>query len=489
MQERREEPLSKRDGCMENNIYKVRCPESIRRNIITEAWVPGSKSVTNRALLLAAMAEGESTLHGCMDSEDAVYFTECLKTLGFPVEAASRQGLCHSVRITGYGGRIPRKRAKIYVGSAGTAARFLVAMLAFSEGEYVVDSSEQMKRRPMEPLIESLRESGAIITCIEEEGHFPLQIQGAKAAGKIKDSFSVNIDQSSQFLSALLIAAGTLKKQADIRVTGSHGLSYVDMTAKMMESFGVSVKKIVDGEGILYRISAGTGYQSRSYAVEPDMSAAAYFYGLAALLGTGVTVKGIHRHMLQGDVAFFEVLSKLGCSVRDIDGCRDKVLRYVSGGNEHSGEQAVDFDGSVVVTGPGDGVLTGGFTVNMSGFSDQALTLAAIAPFADGPVTITGIGHIRLQECDRLLAMEENLTALGIRTHTEQDSITIYPGTPKGCMLETYGDHRVAMSFALTGLRVKDVGIVNPSCCKKTFGEYFQILDTLLSELEEADNR
>lgn len=445
---------------MNQEIYEVKCPKNINRNILVETTVPGSKSITNRALLLAAMAEGTSTLKGCLTSEDARHFLECLKTLGFPVEEVSDGGLGSDITITGYGGDIPNKKAEIYVGSAGTAARFLVAMLAFSDGDYVVNSSEQMKKRPMQPLIDALKDAGAEVECMEEDGHFPLHIIGAKDKAVIPDSFTVNIDKSSQFLSALLIAVGTLGKKAKINVVGTHGLSYVDLTAEMMRSFGVSVEKWTIDERIQYLFSGEGSFKALEYDVEPDMSAAAYFYALAAVLGTKVTVRGVTTFMLQGDVEFLKVLEKMGCEVKE------------------------DNYGNVIVTGTADGVLKGGFTVDMSAFSDQALTLAAIAPFADAPITITGIGHIRLQECDRIAAIVNNLINLGIKVEDKADEVTIYPGVPKGAELETYEDHRVAMSFALTGLRTEGVRILNPSCCKKTFAEYFDVLEKVLEEFQ-----
>ncbi|MBQ8780455.1 MAG: 3-phosphoshikimate 1-carboxyvinyltransferase [Oscillospiraceae bacterium] len=441
---------------MTKEIYKVKHLEKIRPDADITVTVPGSKSITNRALLIAAMADGTSTLKGCLTSDDARHFIECLKTLGFPVTEASDGELGVDIAITGFGGNIPEKNAEIYVGSAGTAARFLAAMLAFSDGEYILNSSEQMKKRPMQPLIDTLRNAGARVECLESEGHFPLKIKGA-SKNEIPDTFTVNIDKSSQFLSALLIAAGTLGKKAEIFVEGSHGLSYVDLTAKMMESFGVHAEKRTDGQ-TSYIFSGNDRYHSLDYAIEPDMSAAAYFYALAAITGITVSVKGVNGNMLQGDTDFIGVLAEMGCTA------------------EITAEK-------ITVTGPK--LLKGGFNVDMSAFSDQALTLAAIAPFADAPVTISGIEHIRLQECDRINAIVKNLSALGIKTDERQDSVTIYPSSVHGGDVETFDDHRVAMSFALTGLKADGVNILEPSCCKKTFAEYFDVLDKVIDEITE----
>ncbi len=439
---------------MENTIYSVKPITHMKPHAFAEVTVPGSKSITNRALLLAAMAKGTSVLKGCLTSDDARHFLACLKTLGFPIKETSDGSLGSDIEITGFGGSIPNKTAEIYVGSAGTAARFLVAMLAFSDGEYTVQSSEQMKKRPMLPLIETLRSAGAEVDCLEEEGHFPMRIIGA-VKSEIPSCFTVNIDKSSQFLSALLIASGTLTGKHEIAVTGSHGLSYVDLTAAMMADFGVKAEKTLSEGRTVYTVCGNEGYSALEYNIEPDMSAAAYFYAMAVVSGAEVSVKGVKGNMLQGDTEFIKLLEKMGCTVKGFEN-----------GNKE-----------VTVTGPMDGRLTGGFTVDMSSFSDQALTLAAIAPFADKPITITGIGHIRLQECDRINAIVRNLTVLGIKTEETESTVTIYPGVPCAGDIETYDDHRVAMSFALTGLKTEGVRIVNPQCCKKTFAQYFQVLE------------
>ena len=442
-----------------NNIYKVKTVKSINCDKTINVCVPGSKSITNRALLIAAMAKGTSVVNGCLTSDDAAHFLDCLRKLGFPVKTEPDGGLGINIEITGFGGDIPNKNAEIYVGSAGTAARFLAAMLAFSEGEFIINSSEQMKKRPMQPLIDTLREAGATVICTENEGHFPLKIIGVKDKSLIPESITVNIDKSSQFLSALLIAAGTFSRPVTIRAEGKHGLSYVELTAEMMRSFGVDPLKNESDEGVSYGFTGNESYNAVHYNVEPDMSAAAYFYAMAAVLGVNVAVKGVCENMLQGDTELLRVLCDMGCTA------------------------SKDESGQISVKGADNGMLTGGFEIDMSSFSDQALTIAAIAPFADAPITLTGIGHIRLQECDRINAIVQNLSSMGIKCEEREGSVTIYPGISHGCDVETYDDHRVAMSFALTGLRTENINILNPECCKKTFAEYFDVLDDVLTEI------
>ncbi len=514
---------------MSDYLVKTIDVEKIKnRDSVVKVAVPGSKSITNRALLLAALSDGKSVLRGCQFSEDSKYFLECLKNLGFQVDITENKnagedrktvgsGLIDNsiVEITGFGGIIPVKKAELYVGSAGTAARFLCAMLAFSDGEYVLNSSEQMKKRPMSDLLESLRNAGAKIVCLEEEGHFPMRITGSsnQTVPGIKE-LSVDVTKSSQFLSALMIAAGTFGCDTVIRLSGSHGLSYADMTAEMMKSFGIRVFKSTAKssfgntvtEKISYKVkAAGKKYAAQNYDVEPDLSAAAYFYGFAALTGAEIEVEGVKRPSLQGDISFVDVLESMGCAVNthktvlnskpggeEIMSTEEKPLKDKDSINNEESRQkhaeriinnifdsAEDTPESFSVKGPAK-MLKGDITVDMSAFSDQALTLAALAPFADGPVKITGISHIRGQECDRIAAICENLKRLGIKTEIEEDdSIIIYPGIMHGAEIETYDDHRVAMAFSLVGLRVPGVKIINKECCKKTFKEYFEVLDEL----------
>lgn len=439
------------------STYRVPVVGKINSDKVITVKVPGSKSITNRALLIAAMAEGKSVLKGCLYSDDSKYFLKCLSTLGFEIVSDEETEV---VSIVGTGGVIPNKNSEIYVGSAGTAARFLVAMLAFSEGEYVVDSSEQMKKRPMMPLIETLRTAGAEIECLEQEGHFPLKIRGIKK-DKLPSSITVNIDKSSQFLSALLIAAGALCKEMEIKLEGSHGMAYIDMTVEMMKAFGVAAEKKEDG-GVSYLISGKDCYLPREYEIEPDMSAAAYFYGLAAVTGAKVMVSGVHNDMLQGDVQFLDVLRKMGCASEETD--------Y-----------------GIVMQGPKEGRLKGEFTIDMSSFSDQALTLSAIAPYTEGKIEITGISHIRLQECDRINAIIKNLDAMGIKAEEKDDGVVIYGGKLHEAAIETFDDHRVAMAFSLSGLRTEGISIINPECCAKTFREYFNVLDRVCIELRQIE--
>lgn len=413
--------------------------------------VPGSKSMTNRALLMAALSDGTVALSGVLFSDDSGYFISSLRSLGFSVEADEGE---KTVTVRGEGGKIPKKEAEIYVGSAGTAARFLTAMLGMSDGAYTVRASEQMKKRPMRELFTLLEQAGAKITYLEREGFLPVKIAGrgterASGGGKPLE-VSLDISRSTQFLSAMLLVAPMVAEGLSISVSGEKkDGSYIRITRAMMREWGVSVG--FDGE--VYRVGRGARYHMERYAVEPDMSAACYFYAAAAVTGGRAKVRGVHFSNTQGDLKFLGVLEKMGAAVSDTKE-------------------------GVVVTGPAGGKLNG-IDVDMNDFSDQAMTLAAIAPFASGRVRILNVGHIRLQESDRLHAIASELSRAGISCREESDAIEIFPGTPHGAVIETYDDHRMAMAFSLLGLRADGIVIQNPDCCRKTFAEYFELLDTL----------
>ena len=449
------------------NIYAVPCiyDKINRQTDGLDIRVPGSKSITNRALLLASLAEGSSTLRDVLFSDDSRHFLSCIQSLGFETDVNEAERI---ITLKGLGGKLPRPAADLYVGSAGTAARFLSAWLGLSQGIYHLDASEQMRRRPMAPLLDSLKKLGCEIRYDGAEGHFPFTLTGH---GFAEDQITVNIDASSQFLSALLISSCLSEHPFTTLLEGSHGMAYVDMTVKMMKQFGVTARPLYDRAGNTdnhdcpgcadstrpygYLVAAGQRYTALDYQVEPDMSAACYFYAMSPLLGIPVTVPNIHRNpdSLQGDTAFFGILEQMGCTVSDTD--------------------------YGVLAEPPAGDTFHGVTADLSAFSDQAITLAAMAPFADGPTVITGIGHIRHQESDRIAAITAELHKMGIRCESTRDSITVYPGIPRPCTVETYDDHRMAMGFSLIGLRSPEIAIANPGCCRKTFEGYFDVLEEI----------
>lgn len=417
------------------SIKKIKQPHDIK------TAVSGSKSITNRALLIAALANGTSVLHGVLFSDDSRHFMQALDDLGFPIHVNEQE---KTVTIEGFGGNIPKEEAEVYVGSAGTAARFLTAFLGLSKGRYRMTCSEQMKNRPMKELLMALEEIGSEIIYEEEPYCFPFTIGNFECKNS---RVTIDVEKSSQFLSALLISSVLLPQNFMIKMTGSHGMSYVNMTLRMMAQFGVGVERTINGA---YRRKYEKTYDAREYEIEPDVSAACYFYALAPLLKVSVCVENVHMNCLQGDIKFLKVLVRMGCR---LDEQKDGVVLYP----------------------PNERFIGGSF--DLSGFSDQALTLAAIAPFASSKVCIMNIGHIRYQECNRIEAIVKNLSKMGIASIEDKNNVFILPGNPKGCLVETFDDHRVAMAFSLIGTVIDGIDIENPSCTKKTFENYFEVFE------------
>jgi len=413
--------------------------------------LPGSKSVTNRALLLAALAHGESNIEGALVAGDTQAFAGGLRSLGFDVawEATGRDdvggGTSGRLRVRGAAGRIPAHDARVWCAEAGTAARFLLAACAASEGRYAFDAAGQLRRRPMVPLLDALRAQGA---AFEPAGASALPLT-LVADGLAGGTLRLPGDVSSQFVSALLLAAPHARAPLTIAVEGLVSRPYVDMTLAMMAQFGVTTTR----EGYESFTVGPSTYEGLSYAVEPDASTASYFFAAAAFAAGSVTVSGLPRSgALQGDVRFLDVLEAMGCAVT---------------------ESAA----GVTVLGPD--ALTG-VTVDMSDTPDTFMTLAAIAPFATSPVTMTGIGNVRLKESDRIAVVEEGLRRVGVRTESGPDHLRVFPGTTRDATIDPHGDHRIAMSFSVLGLRTPGVVIDDPDCVRKTCPEFF----TLWRELE-----
>ncbi|MFF7470312.1 3-phosphoshikimate 1-carboxyvinyltransferase [Streptomyces sp. NPDC008092] len=400
--------------------------------------IPGSKSVTARALFLAAAADGVTTLVRPLRSDDTEGFAEGLARLGYRV---GRTPETWQVDGRPQGPALPE--AEVYCRDGATTARFLPTLAAAGHGSYRFDASEQMRRRPLAPLTRALRDLGVDLRHEEAEGHHPLRIEAAGVEG---GEVTLDAGQSSQYLTALLLLGPLTRRGLRIRVTDLVSAPYVEITIAMMRSFGVEVAR----EGEVFVVPSG-GYRATTYAIEPDASTASYFFAAAAATGREVTVPGLGRGALQGDLGFVDVLRRMGA---DVEIAEDRT------------------------TVRGTGTLRG-LTVAMRDISDTMPTLAAIAPFADGPVRIEDVANTRVKECDRLDACAENLRRLGIEAVTGDDWIEIRPGTPAPAEIKTFGDHRVVMSFAVTGLRTPGVSFDDPGCVKKTFPGFHQAFGEL----------
>lgn len=416
--------------------------KKVDRPLCGTVVVPGSKSMTNRALLLAALSEEKSVLEGVLFSDDSRHFLQCLISLGYDVKIDEQEA---KVEIAGCGRNIPLKNGTINVGSAGTAARFLTAMLALSDGEYVIECSEQMEKRPMEELFRVLSEMGATFEYLKESGHLPVRVKGNSGTCK---NITMDISKSTQFLSAMLMVTPVTESGIRIKISSEKKTgAYINITTSMLAEFGVQV----DFDGEEYIVKGGQKICINNYYIEPDVSAACYFYGAAAITGGSVTVKNVFYSSMQGDMKFLKLLEKMGCT-----------LTETSEG--------------ICLKGQPQGAING-VDVDMNDFSDQALTLAAIAPYANGDVIIRNVGHIRGQECNRMAAIVNELNRVGIECFEQGDDIFIKPGKVLPSRIETYDDHRVAMAMSLLGLKAEGIVIDNPMCCRKTFEKYFEVFE------------
>ncbi len=444
-------------------IHPLTYPDSLPIEPLTHAPnvtvpIPGSKSLTNRALILAALASGTSTLQGALFSEDTDVMAESLRRLGIPVTA---QADAETFLIEGQGGRIPADAADLYVANSGTAVRFLTALTALGTGRYRLDGVERMRERPQQDLLDALADLGVSARSERGTGCPPLLIEGE--GGLRGGTARVGAEASSQFLTALLMVAPYAQRDVTLEIVGALRPAYVDITRQMMAQWGVQASLRSGGEAragrpapVVYHIAAGQRYQPQeAYRIEPDASGASYFFAAAAITGGRVTVPGLTETAMQGDVRFaFEVLAEMGCTVT----------------SDSAG---------LTVQGPPPGELRG-IERDMSAISDTSLTLAAIAPFANSPTIVRNIAHSRLQECDRITAACTELTRLGVSVEERPDGFTIYPSSVlRPALIETYRDHRVAMSFALVGLRVPGLVIRDPACVTKTFPDYWQRLALL----------
>jgi 3-phosphoshikimate 1-carboxyvinyltransferase len=410
--------------------------------------VPGSKSITNRALLIAALADAPVTLENVLFSDDSRNFIASLKALGFGLEVDESAGV---VRVAGLGGEIPNRNTRIYVGSAGTAARFITAMLALNAGEYWVEASAQMTSRPMKPLLDALKALGAGFEFLGNPDCLPFKIRGTAFRAR---RVSLQADISSQFLSALLLAGCYGPEDLEIAIDGEVAAKpFVEMTLTMMKQFGVTAHNHAFRRFV---IPAGQKYQgNKRYLIEPDISNANYFYAMALLTGGEITVKGVKPDSLQGDIRFLELLQRMGAVIE---------------------ENAA----GVTVKGPKDGVYPG-IDADLGALPDQTMTLAALAPFATGPTTIRNVGLIKYHESNRLRAIANELARMGIDCRETEDGLLIRPGIPKPVAVETYEDHRMAMAFTLIGLRTSGIRINNPGCTAKTFEGYFDRLTEIVT--------
>jgi len=415
----------------------------VTRPVVGTVVVPGSKSITNRALPIAALARGESILTGALFSDDTRYMAAALNQLGIRVVSDPD---AQSFTVSGCDGVIPADSAELFLGNSGTSVRFLAAMVALGQGKFVLDGVPRMRERPIAPLLGALVELGVSTKSLMNEGYPPIEINANGIPGS---RVRMAGDKSSQYFTGLLMAAPYAAEGMTIQVDGELvSQPYIDITADVMAAFGVDAE--IDEDYREFRVAPGQRYEAQVYHIEPDASNASYFFAAAAITGGEVRVEGLGIESLQGDLDFVYVLEAMGATI-DVR------------------------DNETIVRGPADGVLRGG-DFDMTEISDTAQSLAAIAPFADSPVTIRGVAHNRIKETDRIANVAIELRKLGQEVDEFEDGMTIHPAPVTPAEIETYDDHRMAMSFGVTGLRATGVRILDPGCTAKTFPDYFDRL-------------
>jgi len=406
--------------------------------------VPGSKSLTNRALPIAALADGRSELSGALESDDTRVMRDCLRALGCEIRCDGDRW-----QVDGCGGSFRAPAAPLWVENSGTTARFLTAIAALAEGPVVIDGNPRMRERPIDDLTTALAALGVGVEIRGANGCPPVAVSGGGLPG---GRVTIDARRSSQYVSALLLAAPYAS--ADLTLDFVDGVlvsrPYVDLTLEVMEAFGAAARFRADGAGV--EVTAGKRYAARRYAIEPDASAAAYPFCAAAIAGGSVRVEGVPARSHQADFAILGILEQMGCRV----------------------ERGADFVEVTGASGPLRGV-----DVDMNDLPDAVLALAVVAAFAEDETHIRNVANLRIKEAYRLAALETELRKLGAEAHADADAQHVRPGPLHAAEIDTYDDHRMAMAFALAGLRVPGVVILDPGCVSKTWPGYFDVLASL----------
>lgn len=404
--------------------------------------VPGSKSYTQRALIIAALAEGRSTISRVLLSEDTRYLMEALRVLGIEILTSG-----NDVVIQGTGGKIRNPGQAIYLGNNGTALRFLTTMVSLGKGEFLLEGSSRLRERPLKPLLDALKTLGVPSHSRDNKGYPPVRID---AQGLRGGSVAFTDVESSQYISSLLIGAPYAAEDIEITLQGSTvSEPYIEMTLHIMERFGAEIER---GDKNRFKVKSGRNYAGQEYIVEGDASSASYFFLAAALCRGRVRVMNINPESLQGDIKFLNIMEGVGCSIVRGDSWVDVI-----GGPLHGGDVVFD----------------------MGNMPDMVPTLAVLAAFRQGRTSITNVSHLRLKESDRIAALVNELHRIGVNAKERDDGLVIEGGKPHGAEIETYNDHRIAMSFAIAGLAVPKMKIQDKLCVGKSFPGFWDELQKL----------
>jgi 3-phosphoshikimate 1-carboxyvinyltransferase len=401
---------------------------------VDRVWrIPGSKSITNRALVLAALADGTTRLEGVLESDDTRYMQQALLDLGIEVRKLSATTL----EIAGGRARLKAPAKPIFIGNSGTTVRFLTALACLVDGPVTLVGDEAMAKRPIADLVDGLKQLGVKIECAT--GCPPLTVYGGKLPG---GRLSMRGDRSSQYFSALLLAGALSEDETELLIEGELvSRPYIEITRRMVEDFGGKIE--VTPKGFWW--SGGGRYQGRTYGIEPDASSASYAFAFAAATGSRIEVPGLGPSALQGDYGFVELLGQMGAEVKP----------------------------TATATTVVGGAALSGIDVDMFNISDTVMTLAALAPLASGTTSIRNVANIRIKETDRLAATVTELRRLGQDVTEGPDSLTISPRPLSPAVVRSYKDHRMAMSFAILGAARQGVSIEDPACVAKTYPEFW----------------
>jgi 3-phosphoshikimate 1-carboxyvinyltransferase len=405
-----------------------------------EISVPGSKSYTHRILIASALSDGICSIDNALKSEDTLITISALQQMGIKIEVDDNRFIIH-----GANGEFKHTKEPVFLGNSGTSMRLLTAIASLGKGRYVFTGTKRMKERPIQDLLDALNQMGTSAHSVNNNGYPPVAIKGGDLKG---GKISINCETSSQYLSAVLLTAPFTKQGLEINVKkGPVSRPYIDMTVDVMEKFGIDVKR---DEYNYFKVQQGQKYRARSYLVEPDCSQAGYFWGAAAITGASIKVKGITKYSHQGDVHFTRLLEEMGC----------KVLYEKDG---------------ISVTG---GSLSG-IEVDMADMPDMVPTLAVVSAFAKGRTIIKNVKHLKAKESDRLTSVTNELSKMGIESSVTDTGLVVKGGIPHGAEISTYKDHRIAMSFAIAGLKVPGIFIKDEKCVEKSFPDFWYVFNEL----------
>ena len=408
--------------------------------------IPGSKSISHRAMICACLANGRSVIKNILKSDDLFYTIAGLEKMGAVIKETGN----NIIEVHGFNGSPEPYDGEIYLGNSGTSMRLLTGVTCLGNSTYVLSGDKRMCQRPMGGLISALNMAGATADSIHGNNSPPVRVNGEKAKG---GRIILDCSKTSQYLSSVLIMGALLSDGLDIQLPSDPVSSpYIDLTIDIMEKFNVKAEKI---NGLNYRVSGNQQYEAKEFIVEPDLSNASYFWAAGAITGKKIKVENISEKSLQGDLRLLEILEHMGC-----------IIDY-------------DTDG-ISVTGKNDkGENLNGVDVDMSDIPDVVPTLAVIASFANGKTIIRNIGHLRGKECDRIDAIVSQLFKMGVDVKQGKDFLSVIGGTPSGTFIETFNDHRIAMAFSVAGLKVPGIKIENEECVGKSFPSFWELFDVL----------